>query len=136
METDQPVAGWPDLEESVALLQPLVVDLLAHTGARVTERLIGCVEDRCKTLVNEISQVVLNHLQPQIDGIVEGAAELLQPSLASMGTHSRQTRSSSRTPSNVPSARSSGSPTPFVAPAAPTELHRKLPIQSFDSWCF
>ena len=119
------------LGEGLAVLEPLIVDALAHTGARVTERLIESVEERCNSIVDDISQHILKNLQPRIDRIAERAVQQLQPTLVSMGTHSRQTRSSSRTSSNVPSARSSSSPAPFVAPAVSTELHRKLRIHSF-----
>ena len=110
----------------LALAEPLLVDMLAHTGARVTEHLMGSVQERCESLIDEISEECLKILQPQIDRIAAAAVRNLQPTLASMSVRPYQTRSSSRSNSNVPSARSSSSPTPFVASAVQSEIHRKF----------
>jgi hypothetical protein len=125
------------LHDEISLLEPLIVDLLAHTGARVTEHLIGSVKERCESLVDEISQQCLRILQPQIDGIATTAVQSLQPTLSSMNVRP-QTRSSSRGNSNVPSTRSSSSPTPFVASAVQSEVHCEFhddisPFLSFNS---
>jgi hypothetical protein len=77
------------LHDEISLLEPLIVDLLARTGARVTEHLIGSVKERCESLVDEISQQCLRILQPQIDGIATTAVQSLQPTLSSMNVRPR-----------------------------------------------